>query len=709
MITLKKLRLSNFLSHSETTVEFDATTRLSIDGVSGAGKSSLVDAIIWNLYGEGRVDNRALISAGAASGRVELWLNDGERTYVITRTTTKAGKHTLTACEEGTDGSIREVRAGTKQTQEWIVKELIHASYELFINSVAYPQDNSDTFVKQTAAKRKDLLLEIASVEDFEMYYERAKDKLRSTEEAIQRLVGELAGQIAWGNEAEIKATLEKHRFDQTSFEMEAKDIEVRLTAARNSHAEASSMAKVEQEKIAAASRELAQTSAILVTINNEINSKDARVQALETQLKDRPTGTISALMDEVALADQAIQEMTLAANAYSIEKEKLNSLIRSAPQANGLEVELVKTKQQLADTIASFHNLCTLGDSCLNHKTTLESRTKFIEDRIKEIETKIVEHEVKVKEHAEAVRLATAALPVEPSREALSTVVTHKASLNAQIKAINSFEAAEKELSQTLVSLGEKRVAKAEKEALAVSLNAQLAGLGETVKAFNLEALATKVRELDLAYRAMNEKVTAATAAIASQELLLEKIAASAKRQHEIELETIKLNRDKEALELVKDAFSSKGIKAVAVDVLIPQLEAAVNDVLSQLSDFRVTLETQKSSVDGETQIEGLFINVHNPQGQSMEYGAFSGGEKVKVTVAIAEALAGLQKVGFRLLDEAIVGLDEESVLSFTQAMTKIQTKFPQMLVISHIPQIKELFENRIEVIKRDGVSMIA
>lgn len=709
MVTLKKLHLLNFLSHTDTTVEFEATTRLSIDGVSGAGKSSIVDAIIWCLYGEGRVDNRALIMANASSGKVELWLNDKEKTYVITRTITKAGKHTLTASEEGTDGSVREVCAGTKQTQEWIVKELIRASYELFINSVAYPQDNSDTFVKQNAAKRKDLLLEIASVEDFEMYYERAKDKLRSTEEAIQRLIGELAGQIAWGNEAEIKAALEKAQFDKTTFEGEAKDIEARLGAARNEFTETSLTAKVEQEKISSVSRELSQTSATLLTINNEIASKESRIQILETQLKDRPSGSIASLMDEVAAADLMIQEMTKAASAYSIEKEKLNSLVRSAPQSNGLEAELEKTKKQLAETIASFHNLCTLGDGCLNHKTSLESRTKFIEDRIKEIEAKIVEHEIKVKEHAEAVRLATESLPTEPAKEALSAVVTQKTSLNAQIKAINSFEAAEKELSQTVVALGEKRALKIEKEALAASLNVQLTELTVRVKAFNLDALSTKVRDLDISLRAMNEKVVNATAAIASHQLILEKIAASAKRQHEIELETIKLNGDKEALELVKDAFGSKGIKAVAVDVLIPQLETAVNDVLCQLSDFRVTLETQKSSVDGESQIEGLFINVHNPQGQSMEYGAFSGGEKVKVTVAIAEALAGLQKVGFRLLDEAIVGLDEESVLSFTQAMTKIQTKFPQMLVISHIPQIKELFEDRIEVVKRNGVSMIA
>jgi DNA repair exonuclease SbcCD ATPase subunit len=414
-------------------------------------------------------------------------------------------------------------------------------------------------------------------------------------------------------------------------------------------------------------------------------------------------------LVDEVATVDKSIQEMTAVANVYSVEKEKLNSLIRATPQDGGLTADLSTAKTQLANAIASFNNLCTLGDGCLNHKTALSSRTSFIEERIKEIENKLADFAKKSAEHAEAVRLATAALPAEPSREALDAAIARKNTLNTHIRAIASFESAEKELSQVIASVGEKRVMLAEKEATAVSLHAQLAGLGEKVKAFNLDAITTRVRELDLSLRAANEKASTASSVIASQEILLGKIAASVKRQHEIEMETIRLRRDKEALELVKDAFGSKGIKAVAVDVLIPQLETAVNDVLSQLSDFRVTLETQKSSVDGESQIEGLFINVHNPQGQSMEYGAFSGGEKVKVTVAIAEALAGLQKVGFRLLDEAIVGLDEESVLSFTQAMTKIQTKFPQMLVISHIPQIKELFEDRIEIVKRDGVSMIA
>ena len=76
---------------------------------------------------------------------------------------------------------------------------------------------------------------------------------------------------------------------------------------------------------------------------------------------------------------------------------------------------------------------------------------------------------------------------------------------------------------------------------------------------------------------------------------------------------------------------------------------------------------------------------------------------------MSIAEALASISgNVGFRIIDEAISSLDDESTESFVEVLTKLQEKYPQVLAISHIPEVKQVFEKQILVKKINGISKI-
>lgn len=163
------------------------------------------------------------------------------------------------------------------------------------------------------------------------------------------------------------------------------------------------------------------------------------------------------------------------------------------------------------------------------------------------------------------------------------------------------------------------------------------------------------------------------------------------------------------ESLELLKEALSPRGIKAVVIDYIVPQLEERINGILSKMSDFRIRLDTQKATVDEEGVKEGLFITVLNDLNEELPFSSFSGGEKVKITVAISEALASLMSgVGFRIMDENIVSLDKESTEGFVSILTKLQNSFPQLLIISHLQEVKDIFEKSITVTKVNGISQI-
>jgi exonuclease SbcC len=162
------------------------------------------------------------------------------------------------------------------------------------------------------------------------------------------------------------------------------------------------------------------------------------------------------------------------------------------------------------------------------------------------------------------------------------------------------------------------------------------------------------------------------------------------------------------EKVAAVKEAFGSNGIKTMVIDYLLPKLEDRINDVLGKLSDFRVRLDTQKKTADGEGIIEGLFITILNETNEEMPYEAYSGGEKLKISVAISESLATLQKVNFRLFDETFIGLDENSTEAFARILYGLQQRFSQVLCISHIQAIKDLFDKSLVVSKNKNISTI-
>jgi DNA repair exonuclease SbcCD ATPase subunit len=91
------------------------------------------------------------------------------------------------------------------------------------------------------------------------------------------------------------------------------------------------------------------------------------------------------------------------------------------------------------------------------------------------------------------------------------------------------------------------------------------------------------------------------------------------------------------------------------------------------------------------------------------MNFDNLSGGERVKVSVAITEALGSLQKCGFRLCDEFVTALDQNSLEGFMDSVEHLQKNYPQLLMISHIQEIKDLFEKTLTIKKHNGISIIS
>jgi DNA repair protein SbcC/Rad50 len=67
-----KLELKNFMCYKDATLELDGVHLACLSGDNGAGKSAILDAITWSLWGKARAGADELIALGEIEMRTDL-------------------------------------------------------------------------------------------------------------------------------------------------------------------------------------------------------------------------------------------------------------------------------------------------------------------------------------------------------------------------------------------------------------------------------------------------------------------------------------------------------------------------------------------------------------------------------------------------------------------------------------------------------------
>ncbi len=162
--------------------------------------------------------------------------------------------------------------------------------------------------------------------------------------------------------------------------------------------------------------------------------------------------------------------------------------------------------------------------------------------------------------------------------------------------------------------------------------------------------------------------------------------------------------------------AFGKNGIQAIAIETLLPQIEAEANRLLGQLSSHQMTVRfiTQKAGRKGDRTIDTLEIEIADSRG-TRPYETYSGGEAFRVNFAIRLALSRViaQRSGGKLqtliIDEGFGSQDREGCDLLVSALHAIANDFACILAITHMPQLKEAFHTLIEVTKTPEGSQVA
>jgi len=191
------LALKNFLSYGEDVPPLDFTQFhiACLSGNNGQGKSALLDALTWAVWGEGRkasqekkADN-SLLRIGQKDMQVEFVFDlEGDR-YRIIRTFSLATKSSRSSLEfqvfnQEDNQYISLTSPTTRETQEKITKTL-RIDYQTFINSAFILQGRIDEFSRKSARERKEILSEILGLSRYDELANLAKSHLKEINNII--------------------------------------------------------------------------------------------------------------------------------------------------------------------------------------------------------------------------------------------------------------------------------------------------------------------------------------------------------------------------------------------------------------------------------------------------------------------------------------------------------------------------------------------
>lgn len=700
MLILEKLTLNNFISHEKTEISFKENDKVLLDGKSGAGKSSIVEGITWCLYGKGRSDNnRGLIKNGKSSARVVLTMDDDGLKYRIERTVTRAGKNTLKVSSGKTLSSLKHIGVtGMKAIQSYLEKKILKSSYLLFINSISYPQDNSDNFVKQTASRRKDILLEIVNASVYDEYYEKTRVKLRESVEEYNVKKAEIEALKPADTELYKKIPKKKKQLRE--------DIE-KFTKELDSKKDIFKDLTDEVNKLEVKEAMLQIISSNMDSNESDIEKEKNNLSQLKTERNELADRDFDKEIEEIGDIEpkkkKLLEYREVEKAIYNWDRKTLE-LMNEKPGAREYDKEIEEVNRQMIGMLSKKIELCPeLNKECPIIIKDRDTQVSELGERLKKIQSDKDDYLYLLDLYIEK-RKKIGDRPVEPTKN----VNELAESLKRDEDKITSVENDKKHA----LEMKDRIVKQLDGIKLKIS---ELEKKNVELKKEVVDSSKGKIMEIKDTLRAMESDLYQCEKSLTDSKLELgitvdaeKKYKESEGKSKVLKKEVKVIKKNIEGLELLKDAFSATGIKAIIIDYIIPRLEDKVNDILKMLSDFTIRFDTQRKGVKEDIVKEGLFINIFNEKGEELDFENYSGGERIKIIVAISEALSELQNFGFRVLDEIFTALDEESTENFKEVIDALHIRFSQTLCITHLRNIKDLFDKKLIISKTDGTSVI-
>jgi exonuclease SbcC len=397
------LKLSGFLSYRDPVeVDFTAFDLACISGSNGAGKSSLLDAITWALFGQARKRDDSLINLQSSAAEVAFVFSLENNTYRVQRTSPR-GKTTLlefqildggpktedrplsTVNGQGTWRTLSERTGRETQTR---IEQTLRLDYETFTNAAFFLQDKADQFTQQRPGDRKRILGSILGLEAWEVYRERAAERRRSLESEVRGIDGRVA-------EIEAELAEEPARIEALSrLESELDRLSATVKTAESA---------LEGMRRAAAS--LDEQRKLVAAHQAQLDRAGANLSALEARLEERQAESLAFadLLGRAADVESAYRSWQTACDDLARWDELAGQFNQAEKRRSPLVEAIAVEKARLEQEGASLREQYSVISIQLSESSGLQDELDSAQKSLAEIEEKLAERETIEKESQSA------------------------------------------------------------------------------------------------------------------------------------------------------------------------------------------------------------------------------------------------------------------------------------------------------------------
>jgi DNA repair exonuclease SbcCD ATPase subunit len=669
-VKIIELTLHNFISYRHEIISLEGTSVAAIVGGNGVGKSSIVEAITYSLFGQTRAKSDDELSYSYNNEEKKWVVNEffvkmkfelNGKIYQIQRGRANGGGTNL---KFGYDNDF-QLSGNTIKDTEKTIQNILGMDYSSFTSSVMLRQNEYDAMMEMSPSECKRVLMKIMGLDYFDKKMEEVKkilDDFRLQRESINGRIDGIEEELNSTNigeseerELEIALSSEKKRLEDITINLNV--IQKEYDGLKERYDEQSKNYKrkleLQQKHLKLQSRVSEIENELNVVLDNAggklkeiLDSKDQI-----SEIEKRNEETYDKVEDEIRSISRELNEIEFKCTAIDREIKSLSGTkhvcIKGDTECNDLWIS--RNLKSIEEKKIEKINLENKKVECQKKIEELSDRKK----RVREKRTKISNAKMVIEKYSNLKEVKERVTEVYREKEKIEDLVKEASVMDDDINALSLQIRREKEN----FSVSNSRIS---------SLNQQMGRIKERKKRLDdlrhlLEGMGKKNKELQ-------EKIV--------------------------------------VYEYLQKAFSKDGIPALIIENTVPSLENDANKMLELLTNGRIRLQFRlQKKLKGGGFSDSFEIFVEDENGiRSIKM--FSGGEKFRVICAMHFSFSKFltrrsgTKVRLFVIDEPS-GLDQDGLGKLVEVITLMKKEFEQIFVISHLTELIETFPQTIVVEK--------
>ena len=670
---IHSIELIDFLAHHDTKLDFSNDATVFV-GQNGAGKSSIIDAITFSLFGaHTRKNNKSLIRRGANKSLVKVDFSANGKNYRTVRQIDAKGTLTAQFLEKNGEDFIPIAEGERKQFGESMTEEVekvLGINFEKLKIASIVQQGELNSIIKAKPKEFKELLNTIIGIDRLDVAVESMKEVLKEFRKDIQT----------------------KHGFDDTQIEL----LENRMNEFQNEITNSKPMMKkLEEEK------QVRETKIIQIEQEVEKDSvKEIQLRELEDQkeeLLSYAKETIKKIQREVMEEERKVNECKGCFSIVSKRGEIESRLFKLEEELQTNSKELVESEKkkirfeeqgEFANRLELKDGKCPVCDSKVDHLNPLFQK-EHLEEEIKTLDRKISQTKEKQVELEDSIEKINDEL--REAENADIKLKTHNISTETELEQIAAtIKEKVKKIKDIPITINSGQLLEASSiDAHAKMKYEKILQIEKTTSGFNQEEFLLKkkdliqnrdrLRQIDQEFGAISNRIENAEQQLERNRIILDEL--HNVRKYVIELENIQKNV------YSIDGPVAKSLRSWALDI-----------ISEKASEYLEKLNTKIQRISLSQKTRDVNITCY-ARSTMLELESLSGGEQVSIALSLRLGMAhllGASNLNFMILDEPTTHLDSERRKALVGVLSQLasirgEEASMQFIIISHDAEIFE------------------